>query len=384
MGKDLNDIVMLCILAGLAFKGGSQSSQGKIFETSDVNKGILFLVIASFIGMVNSTISQGMPLFGGNHYLVEWKNYMMLPLVWLLTFNCIRDRKTIIILFVLILIGMFGADYYFFQNSRWHMGSYSNRARNEMTSLFVYLGANHYGAFFAHFIFLPIGIMLYTKSFLKKAALLLITLATLYCMVFTYSRGAYLAFLVGMAFIGFVKSKKLLFALIVFLIFWRALVPSTVAHRIDMTRNEQGELENSAATRIVLWDKAWEMFASNPIIGKGYNTFVLYTTRDTHNMYMKIAAELGLLGLISFLYLFYLAFLLGYRLFKETEDPFYKGLGLGFAACVLSAAVTNVFGDRWSFLSMDSYYWMGMALTGRAIQLTVEERQRRSQYAVTN
>ena len=133
-----------------------------------------------------------------------------------------------------------------------------------------------------------------------------------------------------------------------------------------MTKNDEGELEESAAIRIVLWNEAMNMFRESPIIGKGFNTFQFtYKDRvwkDTHNFYIKMLVELGILGVGAFLFLLYKTFLTGWKLYKEADDRFLKGLGLGFSACVISTAITNAFGDRWSYLSLGSYFWIFLGI----------------------
>jgi len=252
----------------------------------------------------------------------------------------------------------------------WH---FSEKARNMMTGLFVWLGANHYGAFFAHFLFILVGLFLFTKNKINKIVLFGVIALTIRCVIYTFSRGAYLAVLAGLFFMGLVKDKRILILLFVFLIFWRSLVPVAVVERIDMTRNEQGELEDSAAQRIVLWNIAWNMFKESPIIGKGFDTFQIHTEADTHNMYMKILAEMGVMGLLAFLFLLYQAFFVGWRLYKAAKDNFFKSLGLGFCTCVLSLMITNAFGDRWTYLSMASYFWifLGMVASARLITASV-------------
>lgn len=370
-GKDLNDIIFICILIGWLMKKGGSSSPGQNNQKSQ-RKNILSVPIALFIfvstiGVINSIINYG---FGSNldsNFFINWKNYMLFPLIWFLVTNNIKDKKNIKYLTIFLIIGLLGADYYFRNNLRWmNVWHYSDKSRDMMTGLFVYLGANHYGAFFAHYIFILIGLFLFVKSKLKKLILLLIISLTFYCIMYTFSRGAYIALLAGLLFIGLVKEKKILILLFFLFISWRSLAPVSVVERINMTKTEDGELESSAAERLVLWQKALDIFSQSPVIGNGFCTFQITVGRDTHNFYFKTLAELGILGFISLLYLFFASFRIGWKLFKESQDWFYKGLGLGFAACVISVMITNAFGDRWSYLSLGSYFWIFLGLVTSA------------------
>lgn len=375
LGKDLNDLIIISIVIGWILKGNQSKAKS---QQVGIKLPIALLSMVSFIGLINGSFSFGIPLNFSNPYLFDWKNYMLFPLIWLLTANNIKDKKTMMYLTIFMIIGILGADYYFRSNLKWmNIWHFSEKARNQMTGLFVYLGANHYGAFFAHFVFILIGLFLFAKKKIIKLILFGIISLTIYCIIYTFSRGAYLALLAGLFFIGLMKDRKILLLLLLFLIFWRSFVPISVKERIDMTKNEEGQLEESAAKRVELWNIAWQMFQESPIIGKGFNTFKTYTEWDTHNFYMKMLAELGILGLITFLYLCLFAFLSGWKLYRESDDSLLKGLGLGFSACVISVMVTNAFGDRWSYLPLGAYFWvfLGMVERGRIIakELTANE-----------
>ena len=372
LGKDINDIIIFCILIGFIFRtAGSRENRVTSNTFSKKKTGlhlpIMLLVIANVIGFLNATSSYGLALDLTNNYILDLKNYMLLPLIWFLTYKIIKSKKMLKLITYLMVIGILGADYYFYTNLQWmNVWHFSERTRVMMDGLFVYLGANHYGAFFAHFVFILIGIFLFDKSKVRKIILLGIISFTTYCLMYSFSRGAYIAFIAGLLFIGFLKERRILLLLLFFLLSWRSLVPISVYERVKMTKNDEGELEESAAIRIVLWNQAISMFKESPLIGKGFNTFQFtYKDRlwkDTHNFYLKMLVELGLFGLGAFLFLLYRAFLLGWKLYREADDRFLRGLGLGFSACVISTAITNAFGDRWSYLSLGSYFWIFLGI----------------------
>jgi O-antigen ligase len=372
LGKDINDIIIFCILIGFISRAAGKRENHVTGNTFSKRKTglylpIMLLVAANVIGFLNTTLSYGLGFDLTNNYFLDLKNYMLLPLIWFLTFKNIKNKKILRLLTFLMVIGVLGADYYFYVNLQWmNIWHFSERTRTMMEGLFVYLGANHYGAFFVHFVFILIGIFLFDKSRGRKIILLMSISFTIYCLMYSFSRGAYIAFIAGILFIGFVKERRILLLLFFFFLFWRSLVPISVYERVKMTKNNEGELEESAAIRIVLWNEAMNMFRESPIIGKGFNTFQFtYKDRlwkDTHNFYIKMLVELGIFGLVAFLFLLYKAFLTGWKLYKEADDRFLKGLGLGFSACVISTAITNAFGDRWSYLSLGSYFWIFLGI----------------------
>ena len=79
-----------------------------------------------------------------------------------------------------------------------------------------------------------------------------------------------------------------------------------------------------------------QTLSENPFFGVGFGGFGLAvspgeTLTDTHNFYMKMLSEQGIIGISLFLLILTLAFRSGWQLYREGQTPFYKGLGLGLA-----------------------------------------------------
>jgi O-antigen ligase len=144
-----------------------------------------------------------------------------------------------------------------------------------------------------------------------------------------------------------------------------------------MTENSSGQLEASAQSRVDLWENAEKSIISSPIVGTGFATFQLGehvdNLRDTHNWYVKVMVETGIIGFIIALFLVQQMLAVGYRLFKRATDPLYRGLGLGLFLATCSCIVTNFFGDRWTYLEITALLWVLVAAAIRATLLTESE-----------
>lgn len=92
-------------------------------------------------------------------------------------------------------------------------------------------------------------------------------------------------------------------------------------------------------------------------------------------MYVEIMAEQGIVGLLLFIYLFYQALINAWNLFYETEDSFFKALGLGVFISILVTMTTNFFGDHWTYIELGAFYWTFTALAARANIMTEEEKE---------
>jgi O-antigen ligase len=188
--------------------------------------------------------------------------------------------------------------------------------------------------------------------------------------MYSLSRAGYVAFLAGWLFIGVVKQKKLLVLLAVFGGIWASLVPNAVRMRVDMTYGETGELDHSSEMRVALWDDALQLVKDRPLIGTGFDTY-RYMGRvgsyeDTHNFYLKVLVETGIVGAALFLWLLARTFRRGYLLSRKAQEPVIAGIGLGLAGWVIAAAVANIFGDRWTYLQVQGFLWVIAGLVARA------------------
>src|SRR5207248_4859672 len=177
--------------------------------------------------------------------------------------------------------------------------------------------------------------------------------------------------LVSIFILGVLKDRKLLVLGVVFLLTWQAVVPPAVRQRVTMTENSNGQLEASANERLKLWQAAEDSILSNPILGTGFATYQ-YTNhvdnlKDTHNWYVKVLVETGIVGLIIVLVMLQQMLALSYRLFKRSEDPLYRGLGLGLFLAIWASIIANFFGDRWTYLEITGPLWV---LIGTAICAT--------------
>ncbi|HEY1994718.1 MAG TPA: O-antigen ligase family protein, partial [Edaphobacter sp.] len=194
---------------------------------------------------------------------------------------------------------------------------------------------------------------------------------TVFATMYTFSRGAYLAILFSVFVLGVLKDRKLLLIGTIFLLTWQAVVPTAVRQRVTMTQNANGKLEDSANERVKLWEAAEVSILSDPIFGTGFATYQ-YTQhvdnlKDTHNWYVKVMVETGIIGLIIVMVMLEQMLALSYRLFKKAEDPLYRGLGLGLFLAICSCIIANFFGDRWTYLEITGPLWV---LVGTAVCAT--------------
>jgi O-antigen ligase len=376
LGELLIDFLLLGIILGLVIH-----NRGRVFTRTPWNRLLLLFAAYHYISLWMGTFYLGadLPLWFDDRRLSDWKNYMVMPLICLVTISAIKNTRQMKILILVMSLStlLVNKSIYGVMSGR-DLSTFSYGLR--YAGPLGYAGENGLAAFASQTALLLLGLYAFEKRLFWKLALLGVVASSLYSLLFSFSRGGYIGFLGGLFFLGVFKERKLLVVIACVLIGWQTLLPTSVQQRVSMTYDESGALESSAADRVLLWEDAAQLFQNQPIWGTGLETYEymhrLGAYTDTHNYYLKVLVEMGLIGLFLLVWLLKNAFSAGWQLFRSAEDDFLKSLGLGVAAMILCAAIVNFFGDRWVRLQVNGFLW---ALVGCAVrgQLLTWEQQAR-------
>ena len=369
LGENMITILLVSVIVGALIRG-------KRLPKSNLYLIWLVLGIFTYLSMWIGTAmgTEPAPLWITDITFLTWKDYMVIPLVFVAAGLVLEDRKSIRNAVVITAGTLLIIDRSYLMESMSH--TWANFDENKRGFGPLSYGPNQTAAFLAEFAIFFWGFGQFVKKKYKLLCYALVAL-TIVNVGYTFSRGGYLALLVGVLVLGLLKDRKLLVVLGVFLITWQAVVPKPVVERVTMTKTADGQLEASAEERVQLWNDAEESFERNPILGTGFASFQVGQhvgdLRDTHNWYMKVLAETGIVGMIIVLVLLYQMLAIGLRLYRRATDPLYRGLGLGLFACVCTCLVANLFGDRWMYVEIIGLVWMLVAACARALELSTSE-----------
>jgi O-antigen ligase len=312
---------------------------------------------------------------------------MVMPALLLLVAAAKPTKRQMQALVVVMCLCIFVADKSFWNTvSGGDFSSYSEDLHQESGSL-GYAGINGMAAFAAQTATFLLALAGFERRSWKRAAYYALAIFSAVCLMYSLSRAGYVAFLAGWLFIGLFQQRKLLVLLVVFAFTWTVFVPPAVQQRVEMTYDPQSRtLDNSANTRLSLWNNAMEVFNTNAALGTGFNTYEYMNLnkrtdggtgyyQDTHNYFVKVLLETGVIGLLLFLWLLGRFFSDGYGLFRKARDPFFASLGLGVMGWLVCAVAANFFGDRWSFLQVNGYVWViaGLVVQARLLEQTATE-----------
>lgn len=368
-GTLLLTVLVASVLVGARLKPGPDATP------APNGRFVLWFLGLSYLALWNTSLRFGlsMPVSFDNEVLRYWKNFAMMVLLYFAAFHGLRtERQVRTLVFIVAGVLLFMAWREVLNFAAGGSFSYGSRANGPFWMLGM--NANHFGAFVAHFSIFALGVSAVDDAKGRKRLMLLAFIASLYPLFFSYSRGAYVAVLAGLLVLGLVRQRGLLLVVGVVMLFWDSILPDSVVDRIQMTDSDNGELEESAALRLVMWDLAKHLFGEHPVFGIGFAGFSYASEglplHNVHNYFLQVACEEGVVGLALMAMLFWKAVSGGWELYREGSTPFLRGVGLGFIACTFAVVVTNLFGDRFSELELGGYFWLLLGAVHRALLLS--------------
>lgn len=363
-GTQFIDILIFSSIIGWLVQ--SAKKHRKFFEESSLN-----IISVIFVVYLLFSVLKGCHYLYGTFYfdihdsrIQDWKNFTLLPVLFFIILNNTQTKKDVWNLVGIICFSMLVMDYYTINQIQ----SFSSlESRDKITATFQFLGPNEVAAFFNEYTIILMSLLFVMKKSWNKLFLLILILVNLYCVVFTYSRGAYIAMAIGMFLLFAFKNRKLLIPLILIGIFWNVILPEKAVERIKGTTNAYGQLDESSQRRLNIWQQAMEYYQQSPIFGIGFGVFrtLGLDLQDTHNIYIKILTEQGLVGILIFLTILFCFMREGFLLYQKGEEDLDKALGLGLFICTFVLIFNNFFGDRWSYMEPNAYLWIFAGLAAR-------------------
>lgn len=251
-----------------------------------------FLSAFIILGMISSFWA-----FYPNVSLTRSITLIQLFFLFIITYNSFKNMdlaKTDIVYTILILCGVFISLYTVSQV--FFLGSIREWTR---ISISEEVDVNH----LASFLITPFLLGLHysiTRSSIKH---LIPTLIVLSAIIFTQSRGAFVAIALSVGLYLFMykgrggRGIKFRYILVVLagIFFVFITIPKEFLTRVYLMFTDKEVLLRGSG-RNIIWGLAWQYFISHPINGIGLGNFTtLY--RPPHSSFFQIVSELGLLGL---------------------------------------------------------------------------------------
>ncbi|MGE5108911.1 MAG: O-antigen ligase family protein [Sphingobacteriales bacterium] len=278
---------------------------------------------------------------------------------------------------------------------------------NHAFSLFSFKDANHVmQPFFRNHVnyssllacIIPILLLFYHfASALQKRILRIIIIITLFGIVFSYARGAWLALIVGAAVVYLIRKKLIRKALIVSSVSV-LLAVTLLVYNDNYTRfapnfnktifhSNFGEhivatyelTDVSTAERFYRWIAGARMSIKEPITGYGPNNFYHHYKQfadnrfktwvsanedhsSVHNYFLLLLIEQGIVGMLLFYFLLFAMFLYAQHLYHRVKDEFYKQVTLAIAAILGMITTVNMLSDLIETDKIGSLFYVCLGL----------------------
>jgi O-antigen ligase len=219
----------------------------------------------------------------------------------------------------------------------------------------------------------------------------------------TYSRGAWIGFIIAAIVMGYYLVKNNFSSRIKMFCFFAAVcllaiylfLPRTliinfkedIKARFKFSQSINDRIKSipqvnqrSNLLRIKLWRESLRIIEDHPFVGCGLNTYSI-VARDyksfegggvyPHNSFLQMGAETGLLGLFVFLWVLFVFFRIGLRYLKQRKDY----LVLGLLSGILAFLVHAFFDTHLYSLQLIVLFWYMLGLTIAIIKLRSKEQR---------
>ena len=234
-------------------------------------------------------------------------------------------------------------------------------------------------ATFGNYILLVLPVVIGLSSYIRirreKRWLQLSGLIILTAIIFSYGRAVWIGLIVGLIFMGILGSRRLLLSILAGImicsILILALPSSEFAQRVAGTVKSK----HPVGDRTEFWEGSLRILRDYPITGVGWEGFRKVYPRyrpseeeksvsNAHNNFVDVAVDSGLLGMGIFIWLLVTIYKVGFHIFKELEEGYFKGIAWGFLGSLTAFLIAGLsqynFGD--SEVVMLFYFLLGMVM----------------------
>ena len=183
---------------------------------------------------------------------------------------------------------------------------------------------------------LSVGLFWNTKKMSKKIIFLGTTLIMILAMLMTLSRGSWVGFAFSALIFILLIEKRLLLSIIPISLGAVYFLPQTIMNRILSIGNFA---DSSIAYRFTMWDITLDIIRDYPIAGVGFGHLPFKQVFETyirtmpiyhsHNTFLQTTAEMGIPGLIVFLFFLFILFKYGILNLVKSQDRYIRILSAG-------------------------------------------------------
>ncbi len=235
---------------------------------------------------------------------------------------------------------------------------------------------------------LAAALLLGSRSFWGKLGALIALCTGVVALGMTYSRASWIGAAVAAFVFVFLWKRKLIPGFIFLGIVALPLLPSTIFNRIFTIFNME---DTSTSSRFPLYEAALEMIRTRPVRGAGLGTDAVRTAiKDmnlyhgtapfvhSHDLYLQIWLETGLIGILSYLAAMISTLKMGAKAAKLHCPGEVRLIVIGAASAVAGILVDCLADYLWNYPRVMLIFWFVFAILLAGIKLARRAGQQRA------
>ena len=221
------------------------------------------------------------------------------------------------------------------------------------------------------------GYILSRPGSANKAVSLIVTALLSVCMIYTYSRGNWIGLMVAILLFFMFYDGRIVWLGVIFALFVPMLLPQNVITRFMSIGDTT---DTSTSYRVYIWMGSIAMLRDYWISGIGLGSeafnmiypFYSYSgivAPHTHNLYLQIITENGVVGLVVFVALILMYYRMSISAIVRTKgDRMLKATMTGLAAGMFGYLVQGMFDNVWYNYRIVFMFYIILALTACAVK----------------
>jgi O-antigen ligase len=338
-----------------------------------LNKPITAYIFALFLSVVFSS-RFGLSL---HNFFAKTMEYIML---YFIVAEFVSDKAKLknTVMVMLVSAAMIGLDAIFQYYTGFDFLRHRNLEAGRITASFQMPG--DLAGYLGPLLCLSLAFCLVEVKRSLRRLLILQALVLTSLLIVSLARGAWLGFIIAVFYLGIVQNKKIFFIAIVTMIILAVVVPNIIKPPDNILEHFRSififspQVDN--LNRMEIWRAAVRMIKDKPLFGHGLSTFMsifprygkdYYYLKEgiipyAHNAYLQMAAESGIVGLASFLWLIAAFFINTIRSLKKMQDKFHHAVLAGISAGIIATLVHSGVDTNLQSLQLSVLFWFMLGL----------------------
>ena len=331
-----------------------------LFLRTPLNRPIAFYILACLISTLLASLSGDIGLKTGLLFVFKYFEYMF---IYFMVANHLSDKEQLnrylwAMLFCCIIVSTIGIA--------------QIPSGGRVSAPFEGDGGepNTFGGYLVLMISITTGLLLTNPSLKKRLIYGAMILLFAIPLVYTQSRGSYLAIIPAMlSFLVLSEKRMWVFIALFFIgIIIPFMSPEVAKERVSYTfiqgkyRTDVVEiaglrLDTSTSARLLSWIDVIKNLKKRPLFGYGVTGFGFIDSE-----YFRVLIDTGLLGLTFFFLLLSKIFSQAFRVYRETLHPFEKGLSMGFLAGFIGLLTHAIGANTFIIVRIMEPFWFLTAM----------------------